>query len=43
MPTKLGLTVSTPPAPTGVVFNDTDQFTLPDGTASRFLFDTLGG
>lgn len=42
-PTKIGLTVQTPPAPTGVVFNDTDQFTLPDGTPSRFLFDTLGG
>lgn len=42
-PAKLGLTVTTPQAPTGVVFNDTDQFTLPDGSASRFLFDTLGG
>ena len=42
-PTKIGLTVNTPPVPTGIVLNDTDQFTLPDGTPSRFLFDTLGG
>jgi uncharacterized protein (TIGR03118 family) len=42
-PGKLGLTVTTPPAPTGIVFNDTDAFRLPDGSATRFLFDGLTG
>lgn len=38
---KVALTVTTPPAPTGVVFNSTSGFALPDGTPSRFIFDTL--
>ncbi|MBV9921380.1 MAG: hypothetical protein JOY78_11085, partial [Pseudonocardia sp.] len=42
-PTRLPLVVSTQPAPTGIVFNDTKDFTLPDGTASLFLFDSLSG
>jgi uncharacterized protein (TIGR03118 family) len=42
--TKLGLTVTTAPAPTGVVINnDTSAFKLPDGRSSKFIFDTLGG
>jgi uncharacterized protein (TIGR03118 family) len=42
--TKVGLTVTTPPSPTGVVFNtDTTAFKLPDGRSSRFIFATLGG
>jgi uncharacterized protein (TIGR03118 family) len=42
--TKLGLTVTTPPGPTGVVVNnDTSAFKLPDGRSSKFIFDTLGG
>ncbi|MFL6139564.1 MAG: TIGR03118 family protein [Frankiaceae bacterium] len=40
---QLGLVVSTPPQPTGVVFNPTTSFKLPDGTPSRFVFVTLGG
>ena len=42
-PTKVPLTVTTQPAPTGIVFNDTSEFTLPDGTPSAFLFDSLSG
>jgi len=42
-PAKVPLTVSTQPLPTGVVFNPTTGFALPDGTPSRFLFDSLSG
>jgi uncharacterized protein (TIGR03118 family) len=42
-PTQLPLVVTTQPAPTGIVFNNTSAFTLPDGTASLFLFDSLSG
>ena len=42
-PTKLPLIVTTQPAPTGTVFNDTSEFALPDGTASKFLFASLSG
>jgi uncharacterized protein (TIGR03118 family) len=42
-PAQVPLIVSTQPAPTGIVFNDTTEFTLPDGTASKFLFDSLSG
>jgi uncharacterized protein (TIGR03118 family) len=42
--TKLGLTVTTPPGPTGIVVNNnTSAFKLPDGRSSKFIFDTLGG
>jgi uncharacterized protein (TIGR03118 family) len=42
--TKVPLTVSTPPAPTGVVINnDTSAFKLPNGLSSKFIFATLGG
>jgi uncharacterized protein (TIGR03118 family) len=42
--TKLGLTVTTPTSPTGVVVNNnTAAFKLPDGRSSKFIFDTLGG
>ena len=41
--TKLPLVVTTQPAPTGTVFNDTTEFGLPDGTASNFLFASLSG
>jgi uncharacterized protein (TIGR03118 family) len=42
--TKIGLTVTTPPAPTGVVINNnTSAFKLPDGRSSKFIFDTLSG
>jgi uncharacterized protein (TIGR03118 family) len=40
---KLPLVVSTQPGPTGTVFNDTTEFALPDGTASKFLFASLSG
>jgi uncharacterized protein (TIGR03118 family) len=40
---KLPLVVTTQPGPTGTVFNDTTEFALPDGTASRFLFASLSG
>jgi uncharacterized protein (TIGR03118 family) len=40
---KLPLVVDTQPGPTGTVFNDTTEFTLPDGTASNFLFASLSG
>ncbi|MGX7680250.1 TIGR03118 family protein [Jatrophihabitans sp. DSM 45814] len=42
-PTQVPLVVTTQPGPTGVVFNDTTEFTLPDGTPSKFLFDSLSG
>jgi uncharacterized protein (TIGR03118 family) len=42
-PAQVPLTVTTQAAPTGIVFNDTTEFTLPDGTASKFLFDSLSG
>jgi uncharacterized protein (TIGR03118 family) len=42
-PTQVPLVVSTQPAPTGVVFNPTNEFALPNGTATRFLFDSLSG
>jgi uncharacterized protein (TIGR03118 family) len=42
-PTKLPLVVTTQPGPTGTVFNDTTEFSLPDGTASTFLFASLSG
>jgi uncharacterized protein (TIGR03118 family) len=42
-PAKVPLTVSTQPLPTGVAFNPTSGFALPDGTPSRFLFDSLSG
>lgn len=42
-PTKVPLTVTTQPAPTGIVFNDTSEFLLPDGSPSVFLFDSLSG
>ena len=42
-PAQVPLVVTTQPAPTGIVFNDTTEFTLPDGTASKFLFDSLSG
>jgi uncharacterized protein (TIGR03118 family) len=42
--TKLGLTVTTPPAPTGIVINNNaSAFKLPDGRSSKFIFDTIGG
>lgn len=37
-PAQLPLVVTTQPSPTGVVFNDTNTFRLPDGSASNFLF-----
>jgi uncharacterized protein (TIGR03118 family) len=40
---KQPLVVTTQPAPTGTVFNDTTEFALPDGTASKFLFASLSG
>ena len=42
-PAKLPLVVKTQPGPTGTVFNDTTEFTLPDGTASKSLFAGLSG
>jgi uncharacterized protein (TIGR03118 family) len=40
---KQPLVVSTQPGPTGTVFNDTSEFALPDGTASKFLFASVSG
>ena len=42
-PAKVPLTVATQPGPTGTVFNDTPEFALPDGTASKFLFASVSG
>ncbi len=42
-PTQVPLVVNTQPGPTGVVFNDTTEFALPNGTASRFLFASVTG
>ena len=42
-PAKVPLTVNTQPLPTGVAFNPTSGFALPDGRPSRFLFDSLSG
>jgi uncharacterized protein (TIGR03118 family) len=42
-PTQVPLVVQPPARPTGVAFNPTDGFALPDGTPSRFLFDSLSG
>jgi uncharacterized protein (TIGR03118 family) len=42
-PVQAGLVVTTPRRPTGVVFNPTSGFALPDGTPTRFLFDSLSG
>ena len=42
-PAQNPLVVKTQPAPTGTVFNDTSEFALPDGTASKFLFAGLSG
>ena len=42
-PAQAGLIVTTQPQPTGVAFNPTTGFKLPDGTATRFLFDSLSG
>jgi uncharacterized protein (TIGR03118 family) len=42
-PAKQSLVVTTQPGPTGTVFNDTTDFALPDGTASKFLFASLSG
>jgi uncharacterized protein (TIGR03118 family) len=42
--TKVPLTFTTPPLPTGVVINnDTSAFKLPSGASSKFIFATLGG
>jgi uncharacterized protein (TIGR03118 family) len=42
--TKIPLTVTTPPSPTGIVVNNnTSAFKLPDGRSSKFIFDTLSG
>jgi uncharacterized protein (TIGR03118 family) len=40
---KQPLVVKTQPGPTGTVFNDTNEFALPDGTASKFLFASVSG
>ena len=37
------LIVSTPPSPTGQVFNFTPSFLLPGGAPATFIFDTLSG
>jgi len=42
-PAQAPLVVTTPAGPTGVAFNPTHGFALPDGTPSRFLFDSLSG
>jgi uncharacterized protein (TIGR03118 family) len=42
-PAQNPLVVNTQPGPTGTVFNDTSEFALPNGTASKFLFDSLSG
>jgi uncharacterized protein (TIGR03118 family) len=40
---QLPLVVTTQPGPTGIVFNDTNKFTLPDGNAGNFLFASTSG
>ena len=40
---KLGLSVSTPPSPTGQVFNSSPSFLLSNGSKALFIFDTLSG
>jgi uncharacterized protein (TIGR03118 family) len=40
---KQPLVVTTQPGPTGTVFNDTTEFALPDGTASKFVFASVSG
>jgi uncharacterized protein (TIGR03118 family) len=42
-PAQTPLVVTTQPGPTGTVFNDTSEFALPNGTASKFLFDSVSG
>jgi uncharacterized protein (TIGR03118 family) len=42
-PAQTPLVVTTQPGPTGTVFNDTTEFALPNGTASKFLFDSVSG
>jgi uncharacterized protein (TIGR03118 family) len=42
-PAQTPLVVKTQPGPTGTVFNDTSEFALPNGTASKFLFDSVSG
>jgi len=37
------LVVSTPPAPTGQVFNTSSSFLLPNGNKALFIFDSLSG
>jgi uncharacterized protein (TIGR03118 family) len=38
-----GLIVTTPPAPTGQVFNSSSSFNLPTGGKALFIFDSLSG
>lgn len=38
-----GLVVTTPPAPTGQVFNSSSSFILPTGGKALFIFDSLSG
>ncbi|MDT4902418.1 MAG: hypothetical protein QOH52_434 [Pseudonocardiales bacterium] len=42
-PAQLALVVHTQPAPTGIVFNSSTEFKLPDGRHPNFLFDSLSG
>jgi uncharacterized protein (TIGR03118 family) len=42
-PAAVPLVVKTQPTPTGIVFNASTEFTLPDGTHANFLFDSLSG
>src|SRR5919112_1926866 len=42
-PAKQPLVVATQPGPTGTVFNDTNEFALPNGTTSKFLFASVSG
>ena len=42
-PAQAPLVVKTQPTPTGIVYNDTSGFTLPNGNPSKFLFDSLTG
>jgi uncharacterized protein (TIGR03118 family) len=42
-PAQTPLVVTTQPGPTGTVFNDTTELALPNGTASKFLFDSVSG
>jgi uncharacterized protein (TIGR03118 family) len=42
-PASVPLVVNTQPLPTGIVFNGSTQFNLPDGTHANFLFDSLSG